>query len=82
MSTETGDIAYINLPCRNIHLIIKDREADFERYLTRKLSIAMFFYCLNHEIYDILQSRYPELPYLKEIADLDNMLKDVLAEAV
>lgn len=82
MSTETGEIAYINLPCRNIHLILKEREWDFKRYFLRKLSIAMFFYCQDHEIYDKLQDQYPDIPYLKLMENWDDMLEDVLAVTV
>lgn len=82
MSTETGDVAYINLRCRNIHLILEDREQDYERYLSRKLSIAMFFYCRDHGICEKLQNRYPDIPYLKAVKNWDDMLEDVLTEAV
>ncbi len=82
MSTETGEIALINLPCRNIHVILKEREQDFRKYLPRKLSIAMFFYCHEHEIFNRLQVQYPDIPYLKLVKDWDHMLEDVQAEAV
>jgi len=78
--TETDDAAYINLSCPNVHFLGKALPTDTLAMLTGKLSIAMFFYCLDEETYDYLQKNCPDIPYLKLVRDWAEGLADVLRE--
>lgn len=80
IKTDTDDIAYINLSCPNIHFICGSLEPERFACLAGKLSIAMFFYCLNQEICSDLLGKYPEIPYLKFVADLETGVGDVVEE--
>ena len=64
--TLTGGISYNLLNCKQIHILLDDKLPN-ERYLSKQLSIAMFFYCVGSEYYQSLADRYPDIPYLKEI---------------
>lgn len=65
--TLTDNISYNLLNCKQIHLLLHE-ELENEKYLSRQLSIAMFFYCAGDTYFSYLESAYPQLPYLKEIA--------------
>lgn len=64
--TLAGGISYNLLNCKQIHILLHDQLAN-ERYLTKQLSIAMFFYCVGAGYYQELSKKYPDIPYLKEI---------------
>jgi len=78
--TETDDAAYINLSCPNVHFLQKELPTDTLDRLTGKLSIAMFFYCLDEGTYMYLQKNCPDMPYLKLVRDWAEGLADALRE--
>ena len=65
-STLTDGIAYNLLDCKQIHILLRDKLPG-ERYLAKQLSISMFFYCADLKYCQYLQSKYPDMPYLKAI---------------
>lgn len=64
--TLTDNISYNLLPCKQIHIITKDKLPN-EKYLEKQLSISMFFYCMDSKYYQYLLEKYPDIPYLKEV---------------
>ncbi len=64
--TLTDNIAFNLADCKQLHLLLHE-DLPNESYLGKQLSIAMFFYCVGNAYYDELNSRYPELPYLKKL---------------
>lgn len=65
------DMPYFNLlNCKQIH-ILQHPNADKEKYLTDPLSISMFFLCTDREYGEYLKSRYPYLPYLKIMQNIE-----------
>lgn len=64
--TLTGGIAYNLLNCKQIQILF-DAKLPNEKYLSKQLSIAMFFYCVGSDYRRYLLNRYPDIPYLKEI---------------
>jgi hypothetical protein len=67
-STLTDNISYNLLDCKQIHLLLNEKN-NKEHFLNKQLSISMFFYCLGDTYYDYLSTAYPNLPYLKKIPD-------------
>lgn len=65
--TLTDNISYNLLNCKQIHLLLHEG-LENEKYLSRQLSIAMFFFCAGDAYFSYLESTYSQLPYLKEIA--------------
>lgn len=65
-STLTDGIAYNLLNCRQIHILL-DTQVSNEQFLSKQLSIAMFFYCVDTAYCEYLGKQYPDIPYLKEI---------------
>lgn len=45
------------------------KNLENEKYLSRQLSISMFFYCRGADYGKYLQGEYPEMPYLKVIPE-------------
>lgn len=70
-STLTDGIAYNLLNCKQIHILLKDKLPE-EKYLAKRLSISMFFYCTDAEYCRYLQEKYPDIPYLKLIEEWKN----------
>lgn len=64
--TLTDNISYNLLNCKQVHLLLHEKLAN-EKYLSKQLSIAMFFYCSGDVYYEHLKTTYPNLPYLKKI---------------
>lgn len=64
--TLTDNIAFNLADCKQLHLLLHENLPN-ELYLSKQLSIAMFFYCVGSAYYDELNSRYPDLPYLKQL---------------
>jgi len=62
--TLTGGRSYNLLNCKQVHLLLWDWR-EREHYMTKPLSMAMFFYVAGRENYDRLKSEYEQLPYLK-----------------
>lgn len=95
LCTLTDNISYNLLNCKQIHILL-DRNLKNEKYLSKPLSIAMFFYCLDEKYYDYLINSYPDLPYLKNIGQwqagdgfsalennakiLENIIQDVIEQ--
>lgn len=65
-STLTDNVSFNLLDCKQVHLLTQD-ELKNEKYLSKQLSIAMFFYCLGDKYYEYLKDTYPNLPYLSKI---------------
>jgi hypothetical protein len=80
IKTDTDEIAYINLSCPNVHFLSDDLRPNDFKCLAQKLSIAMFFYCFDEVVYNSLMKNYPEIPYLKKVADFKAGLDDVMRE--
>ncbi len=67
-STLMEGVAYNLLSCKQIH-IITQKNLYNENYLSKQLSISMFFYCTEKETYRHLKENYPDIPYLKKLDD-------------
>lgn len=62
--TLTDNISYNLLDCKQLHLLLHDQLPN-EHFLSRQLSIAMFFCCAGNSYFEYLKQCYPNLPYLK-----------------
>lgn len=65
-STLTDGIAYNLLDCKQIHFL-KNRNLSNEMYLSKPLSISMFFFCFDFEYYNYLIKKCPDIPFLEVI---------------
>lgn len=95
LCTLTDNVSYNLLNCKQIHILL-DRNLKNEKYLSKPLSIAMFFYCWGEKYYDYLIHAYPDLPYLRNIQEwqagndelllekntkiLENIIQDVIEQ--
>lgn len=66
-STLAGGISYNLLNCKQIHFLL-DRNLPNESYLSKQLSLSMFFFCFGNDYYQYLLDTYPDIPYLELIA--------------
>ena len=64
--TLTDNISYNLLDCKQLHLLFHENLPN-EKYLSKQLSIAMFFYCAGDTYYEYLCKLYPHVPYLREL---------------
>ncbi|MBE5884327.1 MAG: hypothetical protein E7291_07950 [Lachnospiraceae bacterium] len=79
--TLTDNLAYNLLNCKQIHLLLA-KNLQNEEYLQKQLSIAMFFYCTEDGHAEYLESAYPHLPYIKQIAGWEPAMKEHNMETV
>ena len=63
-TTLTDHISYNLLDCKQIHFIARS-DLNNECILKKPLSIAMFFCCVDDELYKHLQNNYPNIPWMK-----------------
>lgn len=63
-TTFTDGIAYNLLDCKQVHLLLHE-QLENEGYLSKMLSIAMFFGCKNKEYAADLRAKYPDIPWLR-----------------
>lgn len=65
-STLAGGISYNLLNCKQIHFLL-NRNLSNESYLSKQLSLSMFFFCSDNAYYHYLLDTYPDIPYLEPI---------------
>lgn len=65
-STLAGGISYNLLNCKQIHFLL-NRNLSNESYLSKQLSLSMFFFCSDNDYYHYLMDTYPDIPYLEPI---------------
>lgn len=66
ISTLTDGLSYNLVDSKFIHFLLHENLPN-EKYLSKQLSISMFFYCVGNEYCDYLLKTYPEIPWLKEL---------------
>ena len=66
ISTLTDGLSYNLVNSKFIHFLLHENLPN-EKYLSKQLSISMFFYCVGKEYCDYLWKTYPEIPWLKEL---------------
>lgn len=66
ISTLTDGLSYNLVNSKFIHFLLHENLPN-EKYLSKQLSISMFFYCVGKEYCDYLLKTYPEIPWLKEL---------------
>ena len=66
ISTLTDGLSYNLVDSKFIHFLLHENLPN-EKYLSKQLSISMFFYCVGNEYCDYLWKTYPEIPWLKEL---------------
>lgn len=84
--TESGSIFYNLLSCKSLHFLFGDKE-EYAEYLSNKLSIAMFFYCVGEKenVIEGMIQKYPNISYIKGVTgmeepDVKAVLKDIRDE--
>ncbi len=81
-TTLTNGLAYNILKCKQVHFLL-DKSLKNETLLSKQLSIAMFFYCVDAEYRKELLLKYPDIPYLEVLPkwcdndDLQNKVKSL-----
>lgn len=80
LRTDTGYPAFINLPFPSAHFLNDQLSAEELSALGGTLSLAMSFYCFSEEKHEYLQATYPNIPYLKCVADIEAAVADALEE--
>lgn len=78
--TLTDNISYNLLNCKQIHLLLQDK-IENEKYLSKVLSMAMFFFCAGDAHFKYLSQTYPHLPYLKRLEHWESAIAPQCAEA-
>ena len=66
ISTLTDGLSYNLVDSKFVHFLLHENLPN-EKYLSKQLSISMFFYCVGNEYRDYLLKTYPEMPWLKEL---------------
>ena len=81
--TLTDGLSYNLENSKFVHFLLEEHLPN-ERYLSKQLSISMFFYCVGKGYCEYLWRAYPEIPYLKYMEgwDFSKNLDDARANNV
>ena len=65
-TTLMGGISYNLVNSKFVNFLLHENLQN-EKYLSRQLSLSMFFYCADRKYETYLREHYPDIPYLKTL---------------
>lgn len=86
-TTLMGGISYNLVNSKFVNFLLHENLQN-EKYLSKQLSLSMFFYCAGDKYETYLREHYPDIPYLKALqgseetveATMRSEVEEVLAE--
>lgn len=83
-TTLMGGISYNLVNSKFVNFLLHENLQN-EKYLSKQLSLSMFFYCADRKYETYLREHYPDIPYLRSLqgseeAAMRSAVEEVLAE--
>ena len=80
-TTLMGGISYNLVNSKFVNFLLHENLQN-EKYLSRQLSISMFFYCADRKYETYLREHYPDIPYLKTLQGSEETVENAMRSAV
>lgn len=80
-TTLMGGISYNLVNSKFVNFLLHENLQN-EKYLSRQLSLSMFFYCADRKYETYLREHYPDIPYLKTLQGSEETVENAMRSAV
>lgn len=80
-TTLMGGISYNLVNSKFVNFLLHENLKN-EKYLSKQLSLSMFFYCAGEEYASYLREHYPDIPYLKILQGSEETVEAAMRLAV
>lgn len=80
-TTLMGGISYNLVNSKFVNFLLHENLQN-EKYLTKQLSLSMFFYCAGSQYEAYLRKTYPDIPYLRSLDETEGSMEDAMKAAV
>lgn len=80
-TTLMGGISYNLVNSKFVNFLLHENLQN-EKYLSKQLSLSMFFYCTDREYETYLRENYPDIPYLKTLQGSEETVEAAMRSAV
>ena len=80
-TTLMGGISYNLVNSKFVNFLLHENLKN-EKYLSKQLSLSMFFYCAGEEYAAYLREHYPDIPYLKILQGSEETVEAAMRLAV
>ena len=80
-TTLMGGISYNLVNSKFVNFLLHENLQN-EKYLSKQLSLSMFFYCADRKYVTYLREHYPDIPYLKSLQGSEETVEAAMRSAV
>ncbi len=80
-TTLMGGISYNLVNSKFVNFLLHENLQN-EKYLSKQLSLSMFFYCTDRKYETYLREHYPDVPYLKSLQGSEETVEAAMRSAV
>ena len=80
-TTLMGGISYNLVNSKFVNFLLHENLQN-EKYLSKQLSLSMFFYCAGEKYETYLRKHYPDIPYLKALQGSEETVEATMRSAV
>ncbi len=80
-TTLMGGISYNLVNSKFVNFLLHENLRN-EKYLSKQLSLSMFFYCTDRKYETYLREHYPDIPYLRSLQGSDETAEAAMRSAV
>lgn len=80
-TTLMGGISYNLVNSKFVNFLLHENLQN-EKYLSKQLSLSMFFYCADRKYETYLREHYPDIPYLKTLQGSEETVENAMRSAV
>lgn len=80
-TTLMGGISYNLVNSKFVNFLLHENLQN-EKYLSKQLSLSMFFYCADRKYVTYLREHYPDIPYLRSLQGSEETVEAAMRSAV
>lgn len=80
-TTLMGGISYNLVNSKFVNFLLHENLQN-EKYLSKQLSLSMFFYCADRKYGTYLREHYPDIPYLRSLQASEETVEAAMRSAV
>lgn len=80
-TTLMGGISYNLVNSKFVNFLLHENLQN-EKYLSKQLSLSMFFYCADRKYETYLREHYPDIPYLRSLQGSEETVEAAMRSAV
>ena len=80
-TTLMGGVSYNLVNSKFVNFLLHENLQN-EKYLSKQLSLSMFFYCADRKYETYLREHYPDIPYLRSLQGSEETVEAAMRSAV